>query len=424
MKKALVLCGGGAKGAYHVGCIKALRELNITFDIVCGTSIGAMNGLLMVQQDYEALENLWKNMTINTVMNTPPNFTDETIINKSNLLLNFFKKYVSEKGADITPLKNTVNQLFDINKYQNSPMQYGLVCVKYPSLEPLELSKGDFEDAKAVNYALASGACFPIFPVYYIDEQGYIDGGYYDNLPISLAFRMGADEVVAVELHTKMTHEHYDQRPNIKTIIPSHELGNFLDFDRKTLDQRIMLGYLDTMKAYNKLYGYRYAFKKNAQIDGTFFYHSILRIEDVISRMKSTKLLKQNCPLTACLMKYCTNKTPSINDYLILAFENVLEYYEYPYDIIYDYQDTAQALYKQFIELYQEDNDHTLFSNKSMNYLHDKIKQFTSKERIYYFFQQISMKESEITMSVQLFEQEFIIALFMYCFAQTNKSVA
>ena len=44
--KALVLSGGGAKGSYQLGVWKALRELNIKFDIITGTSVGALNGAL------------------------------------------------------------------------------------------------------------------------------------------------------------------------------------------------------------------------------------------------------------------------------------------------------------------------------------------------------------------------------------------
>ena len=52
MKRAVVLSGGGAKGAYEIGVWKALRRLSINYDIVCGTSVGALNGVLMVQKDY------------------------------------------------------------------------------------------------------------------------------------------------------------------------------------------------------------------------------------------------------------------------------------------------------------------------------------------------------------------------------------
>ena len=47
-KKTLVLGGGGSKGAYQVGAYKALVELGHSFDLVVGTSIGALNGALMI----------------------------------------------------------------------------------------------------------------------------------------------------------------------------------------------------------------------------------------------------------------------------------------------------------------------------------------------------------------------------------------
>ena len=52
MKRALVLGGGGSKGAYEIGVWKALDEMHQQFDLVCGTSIGAMIGVLYVQHDY------------------------------------------------------------------------------------------------------------------------------------------------------------------------------------------------------------------------------------------------------------------------------------------------------------------------------------------------------------------------------------
>ena len=47
MKRAVVLSGGGSKGSYEIGVWKALRRLHIKYDIVTGTSIGALNGALM-----------------------------------------------------------------------------------------------------------------------------------------------------------------------------------------------------------------------------------------------------------------------------------------------------------------------------------------------------------------------------------------
>ena len=50
-KLGLVLSGGGAKGAYHVGVIKALYELGIQIDMLSGASIGALNGAVLLSAD-------------------------------------------------------------------------------------------------------------------------------------------------------------------------------------------------------------------------------------------------------------------------------------------------------------------------------------------------------------------------------------
>ncbi|WP_180112930.1 patatin-like phospholipase family protein [Acinetobacter sp. YH12131] len=65
LKTGLVLSGGGAKGAYHVGVVKALAEHEIEVDIVSGASIGALNGALLatsssMQEGYERLNEIWQ----------------------------------------------------------------------------------------------------------------------------------------------------------------------------------------------------------------------------------------------------------------------------------------------------------------------------------------------------------------------------
>ena len=59
MKRAIVLSGGGSKGAYQIGVWKALRKLHINYDIVTGTSVGALNSILFVQKDYLKALKLW-----------------------------------------------------------------------------------------------------------------------------------------------------------------------------------------------------------------------------------------------------------------------------------------------------------------------------------------------------------------------------
>ncbi len=68
MKRAIALCGGGTKGAYELGAWKALRELGISYQIVTGTSIGAINGALMAAGDFEQACELWDTIEMENVM--------------------------------------------------------------------------------------------------------------------------------------------------------------------------------------------------------------------------------------------------------------------------------------------------------------------------------------------------------------------
>ena len=68
-KLGLVLGGGGAKGAYQVGCWKALRACGVTqFSAVAGTSVGALNAVLVAQGDYDKAESIWHNMSFGRVL--------------------------------------------------------------------------------------------------------------------------------------------------------------------------------------------------------------------------------------------------------------------------------------------------------------------------------------------------------------------
>lgn len=72
-KTGLVLSGGGAKGAYQVGILKALHELGASVDVVAGASMGALNGAVVagapsLQQGVERLERLWRTLAAQSPM--------------------------------------------------------------------------------------------------------------------------------------------------------------------------------------------------------------------------------------------------------------------------------------------------------------------------------------------------------------------
>ena len=96
MRRAVALCGGGTKGAYELGVWRAIQELDINYQIVTGTSIGAINGALMASRDYELAKELWNNIRMEDVMLDGVNLvnTVEGMYNQRNALGPFLKKFV------------------------------------------------------------------------------------------------------------------------------------------------------------------------------------------------------------------------------------------------------------------------------------------------------------------------------------------
>ena len=102
MKRAIVLSGGGTKGAYELGVWRAIRELDIDYHLVTGTSIGSINGALMVMRDYDRCCEMWENMVMEDMMNDGIAVTSkmEDFYNQKRALGPFLKKYIKNKGAD------------------------------------------------------------------------------------------------------------------------------------------------------------------------------------------------------------------------------------------------------------------------------------------------------------------------------------
>ena len=336
MKRALVLGGGGSRGSYEIGVWKAMRQLNLSYDIITGTSIGSINGALMVQNEYDKAYEFWSKITVDDVMASGINldFDLEVLLSQKEKLKPFLKNYITNKGADISPLRKIMEEIFDETKLRNSKVDYGLVTLQIPSLKPLELTKNEIPDGKLTDYILASASCFPAFPMCKIDGKRYIDGGYYDNLPINLAIKMGATDIVAVDLfHKNETHpDLINTKPFIKYIVPSWDLGTILNFEHNGLLHNMQLGYLDTMKQFSKLDGYRYAFKKTTlpwKIDqiGERYLDLIRTFEAQIPlRNNGTflKLLEEDC-LTKRLKKHTYQQCLTKKDYVIRGCELGME---------------------------------------------------------------------------------------------------
>lgn len=208
MKQAIALAGGGTKGAYQVGAWKAMRELGIPFDIVTGTSIGSVTAALMVQDDFDRAWELWTHITEDQIMlereDATPHEKRElaALTEHPEQLIARVKDWadLNRRTADITPYRALVHKYLDEERFFASPVDFGLMTARFPSFQPVEVRKRDIAPGYLPQWILASSACYPMFPMCEIDGQNYLDGAYSDNLPISTAFRLGADRVIAIGL--------------------------------------------------------------------------------------------------------------------------------------------------------------------------------------------------------------------------------
>lgn len=79
----LILAGGGAKGAYQIGAWKAMRELDIEFEAIAGASIGAINGAMIAQGDFDDAYELWSNVEVSSGVNIQGELKDPKICSAS-----------------------------------------------------------------------------------------------------------------------------------------------------------------------------------------------------------------------------------------------------------------------------------------------------------------------------------------------------
>ncbi len=260
-KTALVLGGGGSRGAYQLGVWKALRELNVNIDIVAGTSIGAMNGALVAQGDYHLCEELWNDIKFEMMVSTINSQSFDNFSNMKTTFKEVFTQVLQQGGMDVTPMEELIRSKIIEDKLRNSPIDYGLVTVQLPYLKEIALDKSQIPQGKLADYVTASAACFPAFKSKGIDDVKYVDGGYRNNLPMDLAVSMGADKIIAVDLEGFVL----NNIPKVEGVpiryIRSYwHLGLFLNVDKDVVSRNVALGYLDTMQAFGKYEGFAYSF--------------------------------------------------------------------------------------------------------------------------------------------------------------------
>ncbi|MCI9626636.1 MAG: patatin-like phospholipase family protein [Clostridia bacterium] len=266
MKNALVLGGGGSRGAYQIGVWQGLLEMEIPIDIVTGTSVGAINGCMVAQNKFDAALSLWKEIETNKVFDLN---VDDTLPQKKKIMQTaqrFLVDYFRRGGSDNQPLRRLLWQHIDESAVRRSSVEYGLVTVNLGQRRPVEYFKEQIPAGELIDYVLASSAVYPAVKPQKIEGEAHIDGGYYDNLPVQMALERGAECIIAVELEAPgVVHkEPLKQAEHLRHIRCYWDLGPMLVFDKHTAAHNIRLGYLDCMRSYGAFDGCAFAFMKGA----------------------------------------------------------------------------------------------------------------------------------------------------------------
>jgi NTE family protein len=305
MKFALALEGGGARGAYQAGVVKALNENGYEFDAVVGTSIGSINGAVIAQGDIELAYDLWKNMSFSEIFY----LDDKKINSKINVdIIKYFSKKITQAiksgGVDTSKIRAYLEKIIDEEKLRNSKTDFGLVTFNISDKKPEQLFVKSIPQGKVIDYVMASSR-LPGFKNLVIDNKSYIDGGVYDNCPVNMLVEKGYKNIIAVRINKGTSGiRNYnkiikDKTTNIDIIGPIDNLPSILSFDNVTSNELLKLGYFDAQKYINKLDGIRYYTKPQNE---EYFFNRICKF-DVEHAEKIAKILKLKIKSKSSYMK-------------------------------------------------------------------------------------------------------------------------
>lgn len=232
---AIVLSGGGARGAYEAGVLKYIREDlagdlggQVHFDVICGTSVGAIHACFMAshadipRQQGKILCDRWEGLVLEEVVS----FGIKDFLRAPGTLLGSGNIMEMEPGerrlggvVQTRNLERLVRRMipwtrirknkevghFESLSISATDIGSGKTVVFVESARPLPpWSVHPFVRAQMVKmgpqHCMASAALPLLFPAVQVDERFYCDGGLRQNTPLSPALRLGADKVLVLSL--------------------------------------------------------------------------------------------------------------------------------------------------------------------------------------------------------------------------------
>jgi len=186
-KIALVLCGGGSRGALELGFYRALVELGVPIDFVVGSSVGALNGAFIAAgESAERMNALWRSIR----------FRDLFGLNWRALL--------SPRRADSIygnfRLRHFIERYLLAKRFEDLPVPLTILATDIDTGKSIRLEQGDLTQA-----ILASVAIPGLLPPVLHEGRQLIDGGVTNNLPLDVAVDKGATTVLAIRCKCERT---------------------------------------------------------------------------------------------------------------------------------------------------------------------------------------------------------------------------
>ncbi|MGR5193763.1 patatin-like phospholipase family protein [Vibrio rotiferianus] len=210
-KIAVVLAGGGAKGAAHIGVLKALEEMNIPVDIVTGTSMGAyVGGLYATGMSADEIESFiysvdWNSGYRDRVDRSQRRVRDKEYEDRYQITTDLglrFGEVRSPTGVVqgqnmLRILRETTGNLGRFDSFDDLAIPYRSVATDIVELEEVVLGNGYLVDAMMASMSVPGA-----LPPYELNGHMLVDGGVVNNMPVDVARAMGADVVIAVDIST------------------------------------------------------------------------------------------------------------------------------------------------------------------------------------------------------------------------------
>lgn len=250
---ALVLAGGGGKGAYEIGVWKAMRELGADKEIraVSGASVGGLNGALFVQGDYERAQRIW--LTMNTEKILDPgriNLLEDLKALAEQWPVIDAEKMLKEGIFSRDGLVQIIRQELDVGRVAENGIPCYLACFNVTSnlMDYINVTGMPQNDMETI--LLATSALPGIFGPVKFGKSMYVDGGLRDNVPVRPLYNAGYRDFLVVHLSRRsIVDEEEFPGASMVQIIPSQDQGDFmtgtLDFSAEGAKRRMEQGYLD-----------------------------------------------------------------------------------------------------------------------------------------------------------------------------------